>query len=292
MKKTITHIFTLLFVSILMVQPALADYVNSIGMAFKDIPAGRFYMGNCKLSHADNMTNKKRKFLNLPTDIGCPADDLNDNNADRDEIPRHQVHISKGFQIGIYEVTVGQFKQFIVAEKRGDLLTDNFISYNRHGNNVAVTVVSWHDAQAFIRWLNKKEGGKAYRLPTEAEWEYAARGGANHIYSWGNSGKSGDYAWFAQNASSVHVVGGKQSNPWGLYDVHGNVWEWVQDWYNRDYYRNSPAKDPVNNRSSRERVFRGGSWKNEEWFLRSADRGYGRPSLRGSNLGFRLVRQL
>ena len=293
----VSHIFTLLFVSLLMMQPALADYVNSIGMAFKDIPAGSFYMGSCQLSDVDDETQKQRKFLGLPKDIACPEGGIHDSTADSDEMPRHRVRISKGFQIGTYEVTIGQFKQFIVAQRRDDLLTDSFISYNRRiSDDVAVVVVSWYDAQAFIRWLNKKEGRHIYRLPTEAEWEYAARAGTDGIYAWPHGADAGDYAWFAENAGVVgkyaQVVGDKQSNRWGLYDMHGNVWEWVQDWHSRKYYRNRSVKDPLNNRTSRARVFRGGSWKNEIEFLRAGDRGYGRPGLRGINLGFRLVRQL
>ena len=296
MKKAIALSYGLLFVVSIMVQPASADYVNSIGMAFKDIPAGSFYMGSCQLSDVDDETQKQRKFLGLPKDVACSEGGVHDNIADSDEMPRHRVHISKGFQIGIYEVTIEQFKQFIVAQRRDDLLTDSFISYNRrHSDDVAVVVVSWYDAQAFISWLNKKEGGQIYRLPTEAEWEYAARAGTDGIYAWPNGADAGDYAWFTANAGAVgkyaQVVGDKQANDWGLYDMHGNVWEWVEDWHSSNYYGNGAVRDPLNNRPSRARVFRGGSWKNEIEFLRAGDRGYGRPSLRGINLGFRLVRQ-
>ncbi len=296
MIRATTLIRTLLFSTLLMAQSVLADYVNSIGMVLTDIPAGSFYMGSCKLSYADVKANKQRKFLGLDPNIACPFAGTNDNDATSDETPRHKVHISKGFQMAIHEVTVKQFKQFIIATGRSDLLTDSFINYNRHADNSAVTVVSWRDAQAFIKWLNNKEGGNAYRLPTEAEWEYAARAGSYSIYSWGNSTEAQDYAWYAKNAKSAgkryaQPVGSKLANPWGLYDMHGNVWEWVQDGYDEDYYRNSPTQNPLK-RNSGMRVFRGGSWKNEVWFMRSGDRAHARPDLRGSNLGFRLVRQL
>jgi len=275
-----------------------ADYTNSIGMKFKNIPAGSFYMGSCKLSDADKEANKKRKFMGMaPKSAACPSGGETDNNAEDDETPQHKVRISKGFQIGVYEVTLGQFKQFIASAGRDDLLTDKFMTNNSRGDNAAVTYVSWNDAQAFIRWLNQKEGGSAYRLPTEAEWEYAARAGTTTRYSWGNSeSQAGDYAWYGKNAYDVggkyaHGVGIKMSNPWGLYDMHGNVWEWVQDWYDENYYRNSPMNDPKGPDSGRGRVTRGGGWINDARNLRSAFRGFISPGVRSSRLGFRLVRQ-
>ena len=99
--------------------------------------------------------------------------------------------------------------------------------------------VSWNDAQEFIRRLNKKEGHTRYRLPTEAEWEYAARAGTTTAYSFGDdAGRLGRYAWYGEDfaSGSTHPVGQKEPNGWGLYDVHGNVWEWVQDWYDERYY--------------------------------------------------------
>jgi formylglycine-generating enzyme required for sulfatase activity len=274
-----------------------ASYTNSIGMKFTNIPAGSFYMGSCKLSAADKEANKKRKFMGLPAKAGaCPSGASADSDASDNETPQHKVRISKAFQIGVYEVTLGQFKQFIAAG-RDDLLSDDFIKYNSHGNSAAVTQVSWDDAQAFIRWLNKKEGGSRYRLPTEAEWEYAARAGTTTRYSWGNSkSQAGSYAWYGKNAYDVgakyaHAVGTKKPNPWGLYDMHGNVWEWVQDWYGENSYRNHATNDPKGAGSGRYRVNRGGSWYNDAGLLRSAGRSYDSPGLRGYLLGFRLVRQ-
>lgn len=199
--------------------------------------------------------------------------------------------------MGIYEVTLGQFKKFIAGTGRDDLMSDDFIKSNSHGDNAAVTTVSWHDAQAFIGWLNKKEGGNHYRLPTESEWEYAARAETNSIYSWGNrQSRAGTYAWYNKNASDrgnkhAHAVGGKKANPWGLYDMHGNVREWVQDWFDKNYYRNSPTNDPKGASSGRYRVNRGGSWYGYEGYLRSASRSANTPGDRDDYLGFRLVRQ-
>ena len=272
-----------------------ADYTNSIGMTFKEIPAGSFYMGSCKLSNADKEANKKRQFMGLsPKEAACPSGASIDDDARDDETPQHKVRISKGFQMGVHEVTLGQFKQFIAGAGRDGLLTGDFIKYNSggDGDSAAVTYVSWDDAQDFIRWLNQKEGGNAYRLPTEAEWEYAARAGTTTRYSWGdNAGQAGDYAWYDGNAKRVHAVGTKKPNPWGLYDMHGNVWEWVQDWYDDNYYRNSPTNDPKGVASGRYRVLRGGSWSNFAGFLRSAVRLNASPGLRYYSVGFRLVRQ-
>ena len=285
--------------ALLIMTPLMAkDFTNSIGMKFKNIPAGSFYMGSCKLSAADKAANKKRQFMGLsPKGAACPSGASADNDARDDETPQHKVRISQAFQLGMYEVTLGQFKKFIAGAGRDDLLTDDFIKYNSHGDSAAVSYVSWNDAQAFIRWLNKKEGGNAYRLPTEAEWEYAARAGSTSIYSWGNSkSQAGSYAWYEKNAYDVgrkyaHAVGGKQANPWGLYDMHGNVWEWVQDWYGENYYRNSPTTDPTGPSTGRDRVYRGGSWNEGARYLRSALRIDDSLGIRNYDLGFRLVRQ-
>ena len=299
MKKTKSLIGILLFALAMISQTVqAADYTNSIGMKFNTIPAGSFYMGSCKLSAADMEANRKRLFMGMPINkVNCPSGASTDSDAYDNETPQHKVHITKGFQMGIHEVTLGQFKQFIAGAGRYDLLSDAFIKSNSYGDAAAVTHVSWDDAQAFIRWLNEKEGGSAYRLPTEAEWEYAARAGTTTKYSWGNSeGQAGNYAWYSENAYDVgskyaHAVGQKKPNPWGLYDMHGNVWEWVQDWYDDNYYRNSPTNDPKGPSSGRRRVARGGSWSHDARNLRSASRGNRSPDGRGSSLGFRLVRQ-
>ena len=306
MKKRQIILPCLLFAAFLLFTQPLqaADYTNSIGMKFKNIPAGSFYMGSCKLTDvqekADKETNKKRKFMGLSEvhtkAAVCPSGASPDNDADDDETPQHKVRISKSFQTGIHEVTLGQFKKFIAGAGRDDLLTDDFIKYNSHGDSAAVSWVSWDDAQSFISWLNRKEGGRHYRLPTEAEWEYAARAGTTTKYSWGNSERqAGNYAWYDKNAWDVgdkyaHSVGRKKSNPWGLYDMHGNVWEWVQDWYGGSYYSNSPANDPKGPSSGGSRVYRGGGWIYVARYLRSASRSNGSPGYRGSDLGFRLLR--
>ncbi len=255
-----------------------SNSTNSIGMKFVGISAGTFYMGSCKLSAA------------------CSSGSI-DKDAKDNETPQHKVRISSGFQMGMYEVTLGQFKQFIAGASRSDLLNDDFKRYNNHGDQAAVTKVSWNDAQAFIHWLNKKERSNHYRLPTEAEWEYAARAGGLAVYSWGNSKSvAGRYAWYDENAYNVgakyaHAVGIKQPNAWGLYDMHGNAWEWVEDWYDKNYYRNSTIIDPAGPTSGHYRVNRGGSWNNFVKNLRSANRNWNSPDLRKAIIGFRLVRE-
>jgi formylglycine-generating enzyme required for sulfatase activity len=138
--------------------------------------------------------------------------------GDSNEKPVHSVEITKDFYMGVYQVTVGQYKKY-VDEKGG-----HFEEWcNEQGDNAAVTGVSWEDAQGFISWLNEKEGGEHYRLPTEAEWEYAARAGTTTEYSFGDDASLlGDYAWYDENAYDVgeyyaHIVGQKKPNPWGLY---------------------------------------------------------------------------
>lgn len=273
-----------------------ADYTNSIGIQFADIPAGSFYMGSCKLSAADEEANKKRRFLGQSAEgAACPSGAGTDSDASDDETPQHEVRISTSFQMAIHEVTLGQFKKFIAGAGRTDLLSDDFMTDNSNGDNSAVTMVSWDDAQSFIEWLNKKEGGNHYRLPTEAEWEYAARAGTTTKYSWGGSeGQAGSYAWYDKNAYDVgdkyaHGVGGKAANPWGLYDMHGNVYEWVQDWFDENYYRNSPASDPQGPSSGKYRVYRGGGWRHGAGYMRSAYRNRSSPGRRDS-LGIRLLR--
>ncbi len=279
-----------------------AEYTNSIGMEFVTIPAGSFYMGSCAISEKEN---RKRKFLGLPPkkEAVCPSGakdvrNVYENENHDNEVPQHKVTITRSFQLGKYEVTLGQFKQFIADSGREDLLTREFMSSNLRGDDAAVCMVSWQDAQDFIRWLNEKEGGNHYRLPTEAEWEYAARAGSITLYSWGDDLSVADsYAWYDKNTSDIgrpypRVAGEKKPNPWGLYDMHGNVWEWCQDWYSERYYSASPAADPAGPSSGKKRVYRGGGWYYYGWNMQSAVREYGSPDEHWVSVGFRLLRQL
>ncbi|ACF47375.1 protein of unknown function DUF323 (plasmid) [Prosthecochloris aestuarii DSM 271] len=233
-----------------------ADYTNSIGMEFVKISAGCFNMGR----------------------------DPNFEDGSDDELPRHRVCITKPFYIGKTEVTQAQWVAVMGSNPS-----------NFKGRNNPVETVSWNDVQTFIRRLNQKEGGNKYRLPTEAEWEYAARAGSSSTYHFGDDkGMVGQYGWYLDNSSErTHPVAQKRPNQWGLYDMHGNVWEWVQDWYDENYYRNSPMNDPKGPSSGRARVHRGGSWYVAAGNLRSACRSrlIFSPGSRYDDLGFRLVRQ-
>ena len=171
----------------------------------------------------------------------------------QDAKPVHQVCLSD-FYMGKYEVTQSQWEK---------VMGNNPSSFKECGPECPVEKVSWNDAQEFIKKLNSKSG-KQYRLPTEAEWEYAARsGGKDEIWA-GTSDEStlSRYAWYddENSSSSTHKVGLKKSNGLGLYDMSGNVLEWCQDWYNEAYYEDSPKDNPSGPDNSEQRVVRGGSW--------------------------------
>ncbi len=267
MKKVLSVL--LLFLCCRMAQAA--EYTNSIGMEFVVIPAGSFYMGSCAVNKEEK---RGWEFVGLRSPGAvCPSGANEDRDADDDETPQHKVTITRSFQFGRYEVTLGQFKQFIRESGRNDLLTDDFMDSNDNGDDAAVCMVSWEDAQDFIRWLNEKEGGDHYRLPTEAEWEYAARAGSITRYPKGDS----------RDAASFY----SSDNPWGLYHMHGRVLEWCQDWYDEKYYPHSPIADPAGPSSGKCRVYRGG-WPGR----RTAARGCKLSYERYQNIGFRLVRQL
>jgi formylglycine-generating enzyme required for sulfatase activity len=140
--------------------------------------------------------------------------------------------------------------------------------------------------------LNEMESAGKYRLPSESEWEYACRAGTTTRYSFGDDeSELGEYAWYYENSGSeTHPVGQKNPNPWGLYDMHGNVWEWCSDWYNDSYYATSPDTDPAGPSSEEKfRVLRGGSWLSDADFSRSSTRGNNLPSISTADIGFRVV---
>ncbi|MDL2330339.1 formylglycine-generating enzyme family protein, partial [Desulfosarcina sp. OttesenSCG-928-A07] len=194
------------------------------------------------------------------------------------ESPQHKVTLTRSFFIGKYEVTQAEW---IVV------MGNNPSKYK--GRNHPVEQVSWNEAQAFISALNQKEGITAYRLPTEAEWEYAARAGSTTTYSYGDNARQlGQYAWYDSD-TGTQPVGQLQPNKWGLYDIHGNVLEWVQDWYEEGYYANSSEIDPQGPPSGSYRVIRGGGWYNHADGCRSAIRSGVSPDGRSGSLGFRVA---
>jgi len=202
------------------------------------------------------------------------------------EGPAHTVIISKDFYIGKYEVTQAQWQ----------LIMGNNPSKFQNGDNYPVEQVSWDDicqAGGFLEKTNqlKPSGYSGFRLPTEAEWEYAARAGTQTRFYWGNDPSYtliGDNAWYINNSSSTtHPVGQKMRNAFGLYDMSGNVWEWCNDWYGP---YGGDVTDPIGPATGYSRVFRGGSWyDNCNYACRSAFRSHISPSHRSHPLGFRLA---
>jgi formylglycine-generating enzyme required for sulfatase activity len=199
-------------------------------------------------------------------------------NGGTDEKPAHRVTISNGFYIGKYEVTQAQWQA---------VMGNNPSNFKDCGGNCPLEGVSWDDAQKFIQGLNGLKDGYTYRLPTDAEWEYACRAGTTGDYA----GDPKEMAWFSENSGSkTHAVGGKQPNAWGLADLHGNVWEWCQDWYHETYY-GAPTDGSawLSGGEQKHRVLRGGSWSSLAAVLRSAYRSYNSPAFRNVDLGFRVV---
>ena len=196
---------------------------------------------------------------------------------DDDEKPVHQVTLTNDYYIGKYEVTQALWQT---------VMESNPSSFK--GNNLPVEQVSWNDCQEFIGKLNSITGRK-FRLPTEAEWEYAARGGKkSRGYQYSGSSNISDVAWYNGNSGSkTHLVGTKQANELGLYDMCGNVLEWCQNWYGS--YVSSSQTNPTGAVSGSYRVIRGGSWYSSARFCRSSCRDSGTPGIRNSRLGLRLV---
>jgi formylglycine-generating enzyme required for sulfatase activity len=198
------------------------------------------------------------------------------------EKPVHEVCIDD-FYIGKYEVTQKQWMA---------VMGSNPSIFKSCGDNCPVENVSWDDAQDFINKLNEMTGGK-YRLPSEAEWEYAARsGGKNEKYA-GTSdpGELEDYAWFEDNSGrKTHPVGKKRPNGLGIYDMSGNVWEWVKDHFDEAYYEQSPRRNPRGPESGTGRVNRGGGWGSDARHIRAAHRGNDMSDVKGSGIGFRLAK--
>ena len=254
-------------------------FTNSIGMEFVLIPAGEFMMGSDDSScPQDDPFTEKNEYL----------DCLSNLNILPFETPRHKVVISKPFYIGKYEVTQLQWYK-VMGNNPAYFKTEKVGMDSR---NHPIESVSWDDVQEFLKKLNAMEKTNAYRLPTEAEWEYAARAGSETAYCFGNDeSQLEQYAWYVKNSGNkTHPVGQLKPNVWGLYDMHGNVWEWTSDWHDWQYYSQSPAKDPQGPASGSGRVNRGGSWNYAAGLCRAARRYYYSPDVRGGNIGFRLVR--
>ena len=252
------------------------EITNSIGMKLVLIPAGKFLMGSPK-----------------------------DEKDRRDDEEQHEVSITKPFYLGVYVVTQAEYEKVMGnnpsyfstkgagKDKVKDMDTGQF----------PVETVSWDDAVAFCKKLSElpeeKKAGRVYRLPTEAEWEYACRAGTKTPFHYGDSLSSkqanfdGNFPYGGGDKGPCLVrtakVGTYAPNAFGLYDMHGNVWEWCQDWYDADYYKNSPKEDPPGPAQASGRVVRGGSWGISGRRCRSAFRGGDGPGIRFDDLGFRVA---
>ncbi|MEO2035306.1 MAG: formylglycine-generating enzyme family protein, partial [Planctomycetaceae bacterium] len=195
----------------------------------------------------------------------------------------HKVTLTQAFQLGVFEVTQQQYEK---------VMGSNPSTFKGPQNPAGR--VSWNDAVEFCRKLSslpeEKAAGYVYRLPTEAEWEYSCRAGTTTKYSFGDSeSEMGDYAWYKKNSgSTTRAVGGKKPNGWGLYDMHGNVREWCQDWHGD--YPSGSVTDPTGAASGSSRVGRGGGWHDRSGLCRSAYRSRNTPDRRFNILGFRVLR--
>jgi formylglycine-generating enzyme required for sulfatase activity len=241
---------------------------TSIGMNLKRIPAGTFLMGS-----------DPQEVILLDTK------------------PQHTVKITRAFYLGLYEVTQLEYQQIMGKNP----------SRFRSADRLPVEQVSWLDAATFCNKLSERErrnpyyriegervrvlAGDGFRLPTEAEWEYACRAGTTTRFPTdGNDTKLGSYAWFEGNsAAKTRKVGEKRPNRFGLYDMLGNVFEWCGDWFDVDFYKNSPATDPIGASRSELRVIRGCAWNTNAVLVRSAYRNRGLPLDRYDYIGFRVA---
>jgi len=288
------------------------EQTNSLGMKMILIPAGEFWMGSSP-AQIETARHHDRAFKK---------------EWEQEEQPQHRVRINRPFYLGAHEVTRREFAQFVRATGHqtdairdgkggmgydptsGEFRQDPNYDWQNPGfaqqENQPVVNVSWNDANAFCEWLSQKEQ-VIYRLPTEAEWEYACRAGTRSQFYCGDdpeglaavanvadaTAKTKFAKWNTISAEDGFIftapVGSFRPNNFGLFDMHGNVWEWCQDWYRADYYAKSPESDPQGPAKGTVRVFRGGSWYDAAGFCRSAFRYWDAPTYRDYFLGFRVV---
>lgn len=239
------------------------ELTNSIGMQFKLIPAGEFLMGS--------PASEEHRF--------------------KSEGPQHQVRISRAFRFGLTEVTQQQWFAVMKTKPWADQ------DYVKEGDRYAATYISWNDAVEFCKRLSQQEG-QTYRLPSEAEWEYACRAGTTTAFSFGNSeARLSEYAWWGgyggmgstKDEEYAHEVQSLKPNKFGLHDMHGNVSEWCSDWWDLAAYSPSAQTDPVGPGTGPYRASRGGSWFRHAKYVRSARRAGNTPDNRSCVVGFRVV---
>lgn len=244
---------------------AIADeYTNSIGMRLKLIPGGTFNMGSgVSAEELSQRFDCRIRFL-------------------RDEFPQHKVTLTKPFYIATTEVTQKQWK--LVMKSSPWSGSEGAGS----GDDYPATHVTFADVEEFCVRLSKLEG-RIYRLPTEAEWEFAMRAGTTTVFSFGDEvDLLPEYGWFSGNAKNAQPVGQLKPNQFGLYDMCGNVFEWCADRHSEDYYSKSPDRDPTGPDTGEYRVKRGGSWFNTARFCRSSFRDDTVVEKSASDVGFRV----
>ena len=209
----------------------------------------------------------------------------------------HDVEITSSYYLGRYEVTQQQWRQVMGVSLKQHSETTKKSVLAGEGDKLPMYNVNYEDAVKFCDELTKQHrnagilpNGYVYNLPTEAQWEYACRAGSKSVYSFGNGvNELGKHAWYGDLDGSTHPVGSKTPNNWGLYDMHGNVWEWCRDWYDPEYYQKSSTSDPNGPVTGADRVMRGGGWINFAEYCRSANRRRSTPVIRYDNLGFRVA---
>ncbi len=302
--------------------------VDTLGLSFVRLSAGEFLMGSDESTEALARAYpglERSRFEGLS-----------------DEAPVHRVRITRAFEMARHEVTVGQFRAFLqrsghvpesiadgtggyghnpehdpAATASGDAFEGRLPAYSwqnpgfDQGDNHPVVNVTWNDAVALARWLSREEG-RTYRLPTEAEWEYACRAGGQGRYQHGDdpAGLTRVGNTFDEDSAAhwpkwrdravpgrdghafTAPVGSYASNAFGVHDLHGNVWEWVSDWYGEDYYARSPTDDPQGPADGNVKVRRGGSWHTWPLYTRCAFRNWNTVQTRYPLVGIRLVREV
>ena len=246
---------------------------NRQGMSFVKIPEGEFLMGTTQ--SLIEISNVMRTYAGAERLL-------------QSETPQHLVQISS-FWLQTTEVTQAQWQSVMGTRPWHDKH-----SFVKEGAHYPAQYVSWNEAVEFCERLGKKDGN-VYRLPTEAEWEYACRAGTDSLFSFGDAADQLDeFGWYDGNAYSIkksyaHRTASRSPNPWGLYDMHGNVWEWCSDRFREDYYSKSPAKDPPGPDKADLRSMRGGSWRDTAFNSRSACRIGFAPDHSDMNVGFRVL---
>lgn len=249
-------------------------------MKLRLIPPGKFTMGSSpqEIKRINKRDAAWREYVDYNMGQG----------------PEHEVEITQPLYMGIHEVTLGQFRQF-VKDRNYQVGNDQWLQPGvAQTDDHPVMCVTWQSATDFCAWLSKKEG-KHYRLPTEAEWEYCCRAGRNGLrYSFGDDDDDlGSHAWYDGNSGrKTHPVGTLKPNAWGLVDMHGNALEWCQDYYDRDYYKTSPRQNPAGlagPAGEARRVLRGGGYYSWPQYCRSAFRMGLNPSATDLGVGFRVA---